>query len=504
MPQQRTLAPAGTAPRCEHTVTRHSVGRVQQSSDHPNASASHDRPATLGQLKASGHVYRTVKQEIRENLLARMRAGQNRFPAIVAFGQTAQPHLERALIAGHDIILLGERGQGKTRLIRTLVGLLDEWTPTVEGCEINDHPYAPACARRRRLAAELGDDLPVAWRHSGDRYGEKLATPDTSVGDLIGDIDPVKAAEGRTLGDPETIHFGLVPRTNRGIFSLNELPDLAERIQVSLLNVMEERDIGIRGYALRLPLDLLLVASANPEDYTNRGRIITPLKDRFGAEIRATDALDLADELTLIEQEADLRGRAELPDHLVEVIARFTRGVRESPAVDARSGVSARFAIAAAESAAASAVRRSALAGLTATTPVARVCDLPPVVSTLRGKVEFEVSEEGREEELLSALLRRAIADTFRARLGSVDLSGLLAKFEEGGTVESGELVPAADLLRSVGEVPGLAQIMCRLGRGGGESFGQAAAALEFALEGLYLMRRLSKDSADGTSVYRT
>ena len=461
-------------------------------------------PATVAELRVSGHEYRGVKDEIRQNLLAKMRAGQDPFPGIVGFGQTVLPHLERALIAGHDLILLGERGQGKTRLIRTLGGLLDEWTPVVEGCEINDHPYHPACARCRRLAVELGDDLPVSWRHASERYGEKLATPDTSVGDLIGDIDPVKVAEGRTLGDPETIHYGLVPRTNRGIFSLNELPDLAERIQVSLLNVLEERDIGIRGYALRLPLDLLLVASANPEDYTNRGRIITPLKDRFGAEIRTHYPLDLADELTLIEQEADLRGRAELPDHLVEVIARFTRGVRESPAVDARSGVSARFAIAAAESAAASAVRRSALAGLTEETPVARVCDLPPVVSTLRGKVEFEVSEEGREEELLGALLRRAIADTFRARLGSVDLSGLLAKFEEGGTVESGELVPAADLLRSVGEVPGLAKIMARLGMDGGESFGHAAAAIEFALEGLYLMRRLSKDSTGGTTVYRT
>ena len=475
---------------------------------------------TLAELRASGHSHRSVKAEIRQNLLAMLRSGQDPFPGIVGFGQTVQPHLERALIAGHDIILLGERGQGKTRLIRTLSGLLDEWTPVVAGCEINDHPYAPACARCRRLAAELGDDLPVSWRHASERYGEKLATPDTSVGDLIGDIDPVKVAEGRTLGDPETIHFGLVPRTNRGIFSLNELPDLAERIQVSLLNVLEERDIGIRGYALRLPLDVLLVASANPEDYTNRGRIITPLKDRFGAEIRTHYPLSLSDELTLIEQEADITSEAVLPEHLIEVIARFTRGVRESPAVDARSGVSARFAIAAAESAAASAVRRSALAaaehGTVASTtgggtaggagepPVARICDLPAIVSTLRGKVEFEVSEEGREEEILVAMLRRAIADTFRSRLGSVDLSGLLAKFEDGGTVESGELVPATDLLQRIGDVPGLARIMSRLGMDGGESFGQAAAAVEFALEGLYLMRRLSKDSADGTSVYRT
>jgi len=491
------------------------VGRVQQSSEELNASAPNGRPATLGDLKASGHLYRTVKQEIRENLLTRMRAGQNRFPGIVGFDQTVLPHVERALLAGHDIILLGERGQGKTRLIRTLAELLDDWTPVIAGCEINDHPYAPACARCRRLAAELGDQLPVSWRHKSERYGEKLATPDTSVGDLIGDIDPVKVAEGRTLGDPETIHFGLVPRTNRGVFCLNELPDLAERIQVSLLNVLEERDIGVRGYSLRLPLDIVLVASANPEDYTNRGRIITPLKDRFGAEVRTHYPLSLSDELELIDQEAAVAwdGRdpgAELPVHLVEVIARFTRLVRESPAVDTRSGVSARFAIAAAESVAAAAVRRSALVDVARgadaidEVPVARVADLPGVVPTLRGKVEFEVSEEGREEEILNHLLRRAIAETFRARLGGADLSGLLAKFEEGGSIESGELVSATELLRRTGEVPGLARIMARLGMEGRESFGEAAAAIEFVLEGLYLIRRLSKDVADGTTTYRT
>ncbi len=450
-------------------------------------------------------MHRGVKEEIRLNLLSRMRDGQDPFPGIIGFGETVLPHLERALIAGHDVILLGERGQGKTRLIRTLGGLLDEWTPVVQGCEINDHPYHPVCARCVRLADELGDELPVTWLGRDQRYGEKLATPDTSIGDLIGDIDPVRVAEGRTLGDPETIHYGLVPRTNRGIFSLNELPDLAERIQVSLLNVLEERDIGIRGYALRLPLDLLLVASANPEDYTSRGRIITPLKDRFGAEIRTHYPLSLESELALIRQEAELPSSAEIPEHLIEVIARFTRQVRESPAVDARSGVSARFAIACAETVAASAVRRSALAGVSpdAELPVARVCDLPPVVGTLRGKVEFEVSEEGREEEVLAALLRRATADTFRARLGGVDFAGLLARFEEGGTVETGELLPAAELLRRIGDVPGLARIMERLGMDGGESFGHAAAALEFALEGLYLMRRLSKDSAGAGSVYR-
>ncbi len=462
---------------------------------------------TLGELRASGHQFSTVKDEIRRNLIASLRSGTDPFPGILGFDETVRPQLERALIAGHDVILLGERGQGKTRLIRTLTGLLDEWSPVVAECEINDHPYAPACVRCRRLAAELGDELPVSWRHRDERYGEKLATPDTSVGDLIGDIDPVKVAEGRTLGDPETIHYGLVPRTNRGVFCLNELPDLAERIQVSLLNVLEERDIAVRGYALRLPLDLVLVASANPEDYTNRGRIITPLKDRFGAEIRTHYPLSLDDELAVVRQEAEISwgGAAQdavLPAHLVEVIARFTRLVRASPAVDSRSGVSARFAIAAAEAVVAAAVRRAAICG--EDQAVARICDLPPVVSTLRGKVEFEVSEEGREVEVLEHLLRRATADTFRAHLGSADLSGLIARFSDGGSVESSELLPAAELLRRIGEVPGLAKIMERLDGGGGESFGQAAAALEFALEGLYLMRRLSKDTVDGGTVYRS
>src|SRR3954471_2693884 len=279
--------------------------------------AEPERATNLGALRASGHQHRSVRTEIRENLLAQMRSGQTRFPGIVGFDATVLPALERALLAGHDFVLLGERGQGKTRLIRALVSLLDEWSPVIDGCEINDHPYSPVCTRCQRMYAELGDDLAVSWRHRDVRYGEKLATPDTSVGDLIGDIDPVKVAEGRTLGDPQTMHFGLVPRTNRGIFAINELPDLAERIQVSLLNVLEERDIQVRGYALRLPLDLLLVASANPEDYTNRGRIIAPLKDRFGAEIRTHCPLSLADELTLIRQEANVWTGAELPEHLV-------------------------------------------------------------------------------------------------------------------------------------------------------------------------------------------
>jgi magnesium chelatase subunit I len=468
--------------------------------------AAAGRPTTLGALRASGHVEKTVKAEIRDNLLDRMRAGEDRFPGIIGFDETVLPQVERALLAGHDIVLLGERGQGKTRLIRTVIQLLDEWTPVVAGCEINDHPYSPVCVRCRRLAAEKGEDLPIAWKHREDRYAEKLATPDVSVGDLIGDVDPIKVAEGRALGDPETVHYGLVPRTNRGIVAINELPDLAERIQVALLNVLEERDIQVRGYTLRLPLDVLLFASANPEDYTNRGRIITPLKDRFGAEVRTHYPIELEDEFRVVTQEALIvwgndAVSAALPEHLIEVIARFTRHVRESPAVDQRSGVSARFAVASAETVAASAVRRAAMTG--EETAVARVADLPSIVPAVQGKVEFEASEEGREAEILEHLLRRAVADTFRSRLGGIDLAPLVEKFTEGASVETGELVPATELLSNLGTVPGLGKMLTALGIDeGAETPGLAAAGLEFALEGLYLLRRLSKETLPDRIVY--
>jgi magnesium chelatase subunit I len=453
-----------------------------------------DLPRTVGELRTSGHRYRTVKQELRENLLARIRSGEPRFPGVVGYEDTVLPELERALLAGHDLVLLGERGQGKTRVIRSLVSLLDEWTPVISGSELNEHPFHPISPASRREADEAGDDLKIAWLHRSMRYGEKLATPDTSVGDLIGDVDPIRVAQGRTLGDPETIHFGLVPRTNRGIFAVNELPDLAERIQVALLNVLEERDIQVRGYQLRIPLDVLLVASANPEDYTNRGRIITPLKDRFGAEIRTHYPLDLELETELIRQEAQLH--AEVPEHLVEVLARFTRAVRESPAVDSRSGVSARFAIAAAETVSASALRRAAVLG--ESDAVARICDTITVTSTLRGKVEFESGEEGREVEILAHLLRTATAETFRARLSGLDLSGFTGIVSEGGVIETGELVPAEEVLRQVGRVPGLAKVLARLGFGDAPTRAQAASAVEFALEGLHLTRRLSKDLTEG------
>jgi len=407
-------------------------------------------------------------------------------------------------------VLLGERGQGKTRLIRTLVGLLDEWTPVVPGCEINDHPYAPVCSHCTSLAATDGELLPVAWLHRSERYGEKLATPDTSVGDLIGDVDPIKVAQGRTLGDPETIHFGLVPRTNRGIIAINELPDLAERIQVALLNVLEERDIQVRGYQLRMSLDLLLVASANPEDYTNRGRIITPLKDRFGAEVRTHYPLELTDELSLIAQEAAVLwddstfAAPVVPAHLLEVVARFARNVRDAPQVDQRSGVSARFAIAAVETVAASAVRRAAMTG--EGMAVARVADLPSVIPASRGKVEFDDADEGREFDVLEHLLRRSISETFRSRLAGLDLRPLQDRFDEGFTVNTGDSVGAEAFLAQLGPVPVLSALLERLepdGIGEGPAaIGIAASVLEFALEGLYLNKRLAKDSDGSRTVY--
>ena len=453
---------------------------------------------TLAQLRATGHVHKPIRTEIRDNLVARLAAGQDPWPGLHGLEDTVIPQLERALLAGHDVVLLGERGQGKTRILRTLAGLLDEWSPVIDGSEIGEHPYEPITHAAQRRAAELGDELPVAWRHRDERYAEKLATPDTSVADLIGDVDPMKVAEGRSLGDPETIHFGLIPRSHRGIVAINELPDLAERIQVAMLNVMEERDIQIRGYLLRLPLDVLVVASANPEDYTNRGRIITPLKDRFGAEIRTHYPVALADEVAVIRQEADLVAR--VPDALVEILARFTRALRESSAVDQRSGVSARFSIAGAETIAAAALHR-------ATTQhedeaVARVVDLQTAVDVLGGKIEFEVGEEGRERAVLEHLLRTSTADTVRALFAGLDLAPLVSAFEGGRMVTTGERVSAREFLESLpslGDATLYDDIASRIGATGD---GERACAIELALEGLYLARKVSKQSGDGETIY--
>jgi len=453
---------------------------------------------TVGELTASGHVYKTLRDEIRDNLLAKLAAGEDPWPGLHGLSRTVLPQLERALIAGHDVVLLGERGQGKTRILRTLVGLLDEWTPAIAGSELREHPYAPITeATRRRVEAE-GDGLPIAWLHRDERYAEKLATPDTSVADLVGDVDPMRVAEGRRLGDPETIHYGLIPRSNRGIVAINELPDLAERIQVAMLNVMEERDIQIRGYVLRLPLDVLVMASANPEDYTNRGRIITPLKDRFGAEVRTHYPVELEDEVAIIGQEAELV--AEVPPALLEILARFTRALRQSPSINQRSGVSARFAIAGAETLAAAARHRAAVRG--EDEAVARVVDLEAAVDVLGGKLEFESGEEGRETDVLTHLLRTSTAETVRAHLRGLDFAPLVGALDGHHTVVTGEQVTAQEFL---GGLPSLAgsdlydQVSDRFDA---TTDGQRASALELALEGLYLARRISKESDDGETIY--
>ncbi len=432
---------------------------------------------------------------MRENLLAALAKGNNPWNGILGFDDTVIPQLERALIAGHDVVLLGERGQGKTRLLRALTGLLDEWTPVIDGAELGEHPYSPITPESIRRAADAGDELPVAWRHRGERYAEKLATPDTSVADLVGDIDPIKVAEGRSLGDPETIAYGLIPRAHRGIVAVNELPDLAERIQVAMLNVMEERDIQVRGYTLRLPLDVLVVASANPEDYTNRGRIITPLKDRFGAEIRTHYPQELDAEVGVISQEAHLA--AEVPDYLLQILARFARSLRESSSIDQRSGVSARFAIAGAETVAASARHRAAVLG--EQDPVARIVDLSTVIDVLRGKLEFESGEEGREQAVLEHLLRRATADTAQRLLGGIDVGPIVTAIEHGSPVTTGARVSARQVLAALPEVPAVAEIQSRLDA---RSEGERAAAIELALEALYLAKRIDKVSDEGETVY--
>ncbi len=454
---------------------------------------------TVGALRASGHQQKHLRQEIRDNLLAALAAGCDPWPGIHGFETTVIPQLERALLAGHDVVLLGERGQGKTRLLRSLVGLLDEWTPVIAGSDLGEHPYEPITAVSRRRSAELGEDLPVAWRHRSERYAEKLATPDTSVADLIGDVDPMKVAAGRSLGDPETIHFGLIPRSHRGIVAINELPDLAERIQVAMLNVMEERDIQIRGYVLRLPLDVLVVASANPEDYTNRGRIITPLKDRFGAEIRTHYPVALADEVAVIRQESHLV--ADVPDHLLEILARFARGLRASSSVDQRSGISARLSIAAAETLAAAALHRATAQG--EPQAVARPVDLDSIVDVLGGKVEFESGEEGRERDVLVHLLRSAIAETVRERLRGIDMGPLVVALDGGSAVTTGAQVAAREFLTglpSLGQAECYDQITERLGA---RTDGERAGAIELALEGLYLARKVGKEQVDGRTVYR-
>jgi magnesium chelatase subunit I len=464
---------------------------------------------TLGQLRASGWQPSTVAAEIRRNAATRIAAGQPLVPGVLGFEDTVLPQLENAVLAGHDIILLGERGQAKTRLIRSLVGLLDEWLPIVAHSEINDDPFAPVSRYAKDLVAEQGDDTPIAWVPRGDRYGEKLATPDTSIADLIGEVDPIRVAEGRYLSDELTIHYGLVPRLNRGIFAVNELPDLAERIQVGLLNVLEERDVQIRGHRVRLPLDIMLVATANPEDYTNRGRIITPLKDRFGAQIRTHYPPDAATELAIARVESRVPGdivtsgggvtRVEVPDFMAEVVAELSQLARQSPHLNQRSGVSVRLTIANYETLTANATRRALRAGETEVVP--RVSDLQALVASTQGKVEIETLEEGREELLMSQLVSAAVLVVFRRRVVLDDPQGVVAAFSEDTVVHAGDDLPSSAYAETLTRIPVLSGPVLALA--GSEDPAVVASALEFVLEGLHLTKRLNKEAAGSRATYR-
>ena len=461
-----------------------------------------ERPQTIGELRRSGWESRPVKDEVRANAMVRMAAGEPIVSGLLGYEDTVLPQLENALLAGHDIILLGERGQAKTRIIRSLVELLDEWSPIVAGSEINDDPYGPISKPARDLVAERGDDTPIEWVHRSQRFGEKLATPDTAIADLIGEVDPIRVAEGRYLADELTIHYGLVPRTNRGIFAINELPDLAERIQVGLLNVLEERDVQIRGYKVRLPLDVMLVASANPEDYTNRGRIITPLKDRFGAQIRTHYPTGLDTEMAVVAQEArqfDTAGvRVTVPAYMAEIVAALTHQARRSAQVNQRSGVSVRLSIANQETLTANALRRALRLGEPEAVP--RVSDLPALAASTAGKVEIESLEEGRDGEIIDRLMKGAVLETWRAWCRPERFRDLVTAFEGGLAIDTGDDVPSS-AYAGFTDLPGIKETLGDLDVG--EAPAEVASAVEFVLEGLHLSKRLNKDAAAGRATYR-
>ena len=462
-------------------------------------------PRTLGELRASGWISRPVKQEVRENAVARMTRGEPFVAGVMGYEDTVIPQLENALLAGHDVVFLGERGQAKTRIIRSLTDLLDEWMPIVEGSEINDDPYRPVSRFARDLVAEHGDATPVAWVHREARFGEKLATPDTSIADLIGEVDPIKVAEGRYLSDELTLHYGLVPRTNRGIFAINELPDLSERIQVGLLNVLEERDIQVRGYKVRLPLDVLLVASANPEDYTNRGRIITPLKDRFGSQIRTHYPLDVETEVAIMRQEArDPRignVAAEIPDFMDDIVAEMSHAARRHPNVNQRSGISVRLTVSNREVMVASAMRRSLRHGESAVVP--RISDLDALVASSAGKIEFEGIDDHREGAVFESIRAAAVLAVFKRFVTSPDTREVVTAFEEGRVTATGHDVPSGDLADQAAQVPALGRLVAAL-VGPDAAVELRASAVEFILEGLHLAKRLNKDvSSTAGGVYR-
>lgn len=506
-------------------------------------------PRTLGDLVESGWRSQPVAKELATNAARRIMSGQPLFDNVSGFDDTVLPQMESALLAGHDIILLGERGQAKTRLIRSLVSLLDEWMPIVSGSEVNDDPYCPVSRFAINEISEFGDKTRIDWIHRDSRYGEKLATPDTSMADLIGEIDPIKIAEGKYLSDELALHFGLIPRVNRGIFAINELPDLSARIQVGLLNLLEERDIQIRGHRIRLRLDIALVATANPEDYTNRGRIVTPLKDRFGAQIRTHYPLNTFEEATIVKAETQANiwsiggaggvegvegaegaaGSVEgpvwpfvtVPDYLLEIVAEISQLARKNPHINQRSGVSVRLSIANYETLVASALRR-ALRGNEATA-VPRVSDLIALLPSTQGKVEFSTFEHYEEVEIIHQLIEAATLRVFERRSATGELEGVVSGFSDGLEVQVGSDMASSEYLEIFDHLPPLRKLVEELiegvdegggvgggvdeGGGGGE-FGpdvaQIASAIEFILEGLFLSKKLSKDSLGPHVVYRS
>ena len=467
--------------------------------------SAHSLPKTLGELRASGWQSIPVKEELRRNAVARISAGQQLFEGVLGYEDTVMPQLENALLAGHDVIFLGERGQAKTRMIRSLTGLLDEWMPIVEGSEINDDPYNPVSRHARELVEKMGENTPISWVNREDRYGEKLATPDTSIADLIGEVDPIKVAEGRYLSDELTIHYGLVPRTNRGIFAINELPDLAERIQVGLLNVLEERDVQIRGYKIRLPLDVMLVASANPEDYTNRGRMITPLKDRFGSQIRTHYPLEVETEMHIVRQEAreSTIGNVVVtwPSFMEEIVTTISHIARSSSHVNQRSGVSVRLSVSNYETLAANAVRRALRMGETQVAP--RVSDLASLAASTAGKVEFETTEDGRESAILENIVKTAILQVFKQRVTGEKIREVVEAFDNGVVLHAGEDVESVAYGAMFNDIPALRDLVAQI-VGADASVAVLASGVEFVLEGLHLSKRLNKDASGSRATYRS
>jgi len=461
-------------------------------------------PRTLGELRESGYRLRTLREEILENLQRHLRQRAPLFPGILGYDDSVVPAVENALLCGHDLIFLGERGQAKTRMIRSLVGLLDAWIPIVRGSEIHDDPLAPVSAQARARVAEHGDATEIDWLHRDARYVEKLATPDVSIADLIGDVDPIKVAEGRHLGDEYTIHFGLLPRSNRGIFCINELPDLTEKVQVGLFNVMEERDIQVKGYVVRLPLDVLVVASANPEDYTSRGRIITPLKDRYAAQIRTHYPPTRELELEIVQQEARrpaVDGIAvHVPGFMSEIVGQVTFEARASSDVSQASGVSVRMSISNHETLVASAVRRALRVGESEAVP--RISDLAATFASTTGKLELEYAgSERSEDEVIEGLLKRAVRVVFESRVPLEGVASVVEAFEQGWQVEVSAEMAAADYLVGLDEIAGLRDATARLA--GGDSPARMASAIEFILEGLHLSNRLNKTASEGKSRYQ-